>query len=113
MAISGTLMAAAPDDPAVVDAVLNLLQEHPAMKMGIMTLIALAHNNTRAMAFLGAGLSDPDSNVRGTAVQAIGSQPPETIRRYAPQLRTIAADPSEQTLTRDSASRALKQIQYH
>ena len=105
------LLAAAPDDPAVIGAVLNLLQDHPDMRPEVVRMMGAAHAvNERSIALFGAGLVDLDLNVRLTAVQAVGRQRPEVIRRFEPQLRKIAADPAEQASTRSFASLALKQI---
>jgi len=113
-ALSRTLLRAAPDDPAVVGAILNLLQEHPRMRDDVVQMIGAAHTvNERAIAFLGASLTDEDTNVRLMAVQAVESQPIQIIQRFGRQLTKIAEDPDEQSSTRESASRALKQINSH
>jgi hypothetical protein len=114
LALSATLMRAAPDDPAVIGALLNMLQEHsgPDVKGEIVRLMGASHTtNERAIAFVGAALADPDSQVRLMAVQAVGWQGPEVIRRYEGQLRKVAADPAEQSSTRDFASMALKKLE--
>ena len=74
-ALSQTLLRAAPDDPAVVGAILNLLQDHPSLRGDVLQMIGAAHPvNQRAITFLGASLTDEDSNVRLMAVQAVESQ---------------------------------------
>lgn len=111
LALSSVLLAAAPDDPAVIGAILNLLQGHPEMKPEVVRMMGAAHTvDERSVALFGAGLVDPDLNVRLMAVQAVGRQGLEVIRRFGPQLRKIAADPAEQASTRSLASLALKQI---
>ena len=113
VSLSGVLMRAAPDDPAVVGAILNLLQEHPgpAMKTEVLWIMRGAHpDNERVLAFFGASLADPDLNVRLMAVQAVGYQSPEVIRHFEQQLHKISADTDEQSSTREFASIALKQI---
>jgi hypothetical protein len=113
LALSGVLMRAAPDDPAVIGGILNLLQEHPGpvMKSGVLQMMAGAHPaGERVLALFDSGLADPDSNVRSMAVQAVWHNSPEAIRHSEPQLRKIAADPDEQSSTRGFASAALRQI---
>jgi hypothetical protein len=113
LALSGVLIAAAPDDPAVVGAVLNLLQEHPGpeMRAGVATMMGVAHAvNERTIALFEAGLVDSDPNVRLMSVQAVGWQRPAVIQHFEKQLGKIAADPDEQLSTRDFASLALKQV---
>jgi len=110
-ALSQTLLRAAPDDPAVLGAILNLLQEHPGMRADVVQMMGAAHTvNERAITFLGASLADEDANVRLMAVQAVGWQRTEVIQRFEKQLGKIAADSDEQSSTRDFASLALKQI---
>jgi hypothetical protein len=109
--LSRTLLRAAPDDPAVVGAILNLLQEHPGMRADVVQMMGVAHTvDERAVAFLGASLSDEDSDVRLMAAQALEKQPVETIRSFGRQLAKIAGDPHELSFTRESAARALKRI---
>lgn len=109
LAVSRTLLRASPDDPAVIAAIFNLLHTRPGMKADIAGLMGEPHADEKVLAFLGACLSDPDPNVRLAAVQAVGQQRPDTIRRFEPQLRELASDAKEQASTRDFASRALKQ----
>lgn len=111
LAIMRTLVLAAPDDPAIIAGMFNVLQARPAMKADIVGLMGEPHTGEKVLTFLGACLSDPDSNVRLVAVQAVGHQRPETIRRFESQLREIAANPNEESSTRDFASMALKQAE--
>jgi len=113
LAITSVLLRAAPNDPAVIDAVLNLLQEHPdvVMKCEVIRMIGAAQSvNERTIALLKSALVDTDVNVRLMAVQAVERQPPEVIARFAPQLRKIAADTAEQSFSRESATRALRRL---
>jgi len=111
LALSRTLMRAAPNDPAVVGAILSLLQWRPRMRADIVQIMGAANSvDEGAIAFLGASLADPDTNVRLMAVQAIGRQPFDVIQRFWGQLGKIAADPNEESSTREFASRALHQV---
>jgi hypothetical protein len=108
--LSGVLIGAAPDDPTVVGAILNLLREHPGLRAELVRMMGAAHVvNEGTIALFGAGLADPDDNIRSAAVQAVGRQRPDVILRFEKQLAQIATDPKEQPLTRDFASLALKQ----
>jgi hypothetical protein len=109
LAILRTLVRAAPDDPATIEGMFSVLQARPAMKADIVGLMGEPHTSEKVLALLGACLSDPDANVRLAGVQAVGHQRPETIRGFESQLRGIAANPNEQSSTRDFASLALKQ----
>jgi hypothetical protein len=111
LALSGVLLAAAPDDPAVIGAILNLLQDHPDMRPEVVRMMGAAHAVTeRTIALFGAGLVDTDPNVRLMAVQAVGRQRPDVIQHFGPQLRRIAEDSKEKIPTRQYAALALKQI---
>jgi hypothetical protein len=110
-ALSRTLLRAAPNDPSVVGAILNLLQEHPSMRAEMVQMMGAAQTvNERAIAFLGASLADEDADVRLMAVQAVARQGTQVIQRFEKQLGKIALDPDEQSSTRDFASMALKQL---
>ena len=113
LAITSVLLRAAPNDPAVIDAVLNLLQAHPdvVMKCEVIRMVGAAQSiNERTIALLKSALVDTDVNVRLMAVQAVERQQPEVIARFAPQLRKIAADTAEQSFSRESATRALRRL---
>jgi HEAT repeats len=113
LAICSVLLRAAPEDPAVIGGVLNLLQEHRDVQMRceVIRMIGAAQSlNARTLAPFDSGLVDPDPNVRLMAVQAVERQRPDVIEGFAPQLRKMAADPVEQSPSRESASRALKRL---
>jgi hypothetical protein len=108
------LLLAAPDDPVVFGAVLEAVRERPGLRANALGIIGSPQSgNETAIAFVGAGLTDPDPDIRSQAVQAIGRLPVGVIHRFEQQLRRIAIEPDEQPTTRDLASLAIRQIGPH